>query len=97
MGWDMFRSIMVPIHSVYKRLVRNWNGTVPYGITFIITFTDPFPCKRCLFLDRVEYQVIFYFTMLVGRPFHLLALADEMFSQFLKETAFTIILVSNNT
>ena len=26
---------MVQIYSVYKRSVRNWNGTVPYGITFI--------------------------------------------------------------
>ena len=28
-------STMVQMHSVYTGPVRNWNGTVPYGITFI--------------------------------------------------------------
>ena len=28
-------STMVRIHSVYTGPIRNWNGTVPYGITFI--------------------------------------------------------------
>ena len=26
---------MVRIHSVYTGPVRDWNGTVPYGITFV--------------------------------------------------------------
>ena len=30
----MFRSVCDRIHSVYTGPVRNWNGTVPYGITF---------------------------------------------------------------
>ena len=39
MGSDMFRavgigSIVIQIHPVYTRPVRNWNGTVLYGITF---------------------------------------------------------------
>ena len=31
----MFRSVRNQIHSVYNGSVRNWIGTVPYGITFI--------------------------------------------------------------
>ena len=34
-GSDMFRSVWDRIHSVYRGPVRTWNGTVPYGITFI--------------------------------------------------------------
>ena len=35
-------STMVQIHSVYKGSARNWNGTVPYGITFI---SGPIYCQ----------------------------------------------------
>ena len=34
-GSDMFRSVWDQIHSVYMEPVLNWNGMVPYRITFI--------------------------------------------------------------
>ena len=54
LGSDMFRSVWDRIHFVYTGPIRNWNGTVPYAITFIIgvsSRSDPYriyqvPCEH---------------------------------------------------
>ena len=53
-GSNTIGSVLYRIHSVYTEPVRNWNGTVPYGITFIsgpiwYQIADPIrqaPCKH---------------------------------------------------
>ena len=59
--WDGIGSTMVRIHSVYTAPVRNWNGTIPYGITLIsgpIWYQTADPIRTGSTRSRVNARLI---------------------------------------
>ena len=54
-------SIRVRVHSVYMEPVRNWNGTVRYGITFIsgpVWYQMADPIRTRSAMSRVNTRLI---------------------------------------